>query len=114
MRTAVLEEKKSKFYAFAFECFDDDEIKKQLEILKKEHKKATHFCYAFRLSSPFSEKAVDDGEPNGTAGKPILNVLQKKNLNNICVIVVRYFGGIKLGAGGLVRAYTKVTSSVLS
>ena len=114
MKTAILEEKKSKFYGYAFECFDDGEIKKQLDILKKEHKKATHFCYAFRFTSPFSEKAVDDGEPSGTAGKPILNVLQKKNLQNICVIVVRYFGGIKLGAGGLVRAYTKVTSQVLS
>lgn len=114
MRTFLLEEKKSKFYAFAFECKNEGEIREKLDELKKEHKKATHFCYAFRISAPFAEKAVDDGEPSGTAGRPILNVLQKKDLQNVCVIVVRYFGGIKLGAGGLVRAYTKVTSGVLS
>ena len=59
------------------------------------------------------EKAVDDGEPSGTAGKPILSVIQKKQLKNVCIFVVRYFGGVKLGAGGLVRAYTKASSEVL-
>lgn len=111
MNNSVLfEEKKSKFYGELFYCDNEKDIKNALEELKKKHKKATHICYAYRLSSPFSEKAVDDGEPSGTAGKPILNVLQKKNIQNVCVFIIRYFGGIKLGAGGLVRAYTKTTS----
>ena len=95
-------------------CTTEAEIKDALEFLKKEHKKATHICYAYRLRSPFCEKAVDDGEPSGTAGRPILNVLQKKDIQNVCVFIVRYFGGIKLGAGGLVRAYTKATSLTIS
>ena len=110
MKQVLFEEKKSKFYGYLFECKSEDEVKKQLENLKKEHKKATHFCYAYRMSNPFLEKAVDDGEPGGTAGRPILNVIQKKDVKDCCVIIVRYFGGIKLGAGGLVRAYTKTTS----
>ena len=80
--------------------------KQCLKILEKSTKRrltsATHIVFA--------EKAVDDGEPSGTAGRPILNVLQKRDMKNVCVFVVRYFGGIKLGAGGLVRAYTKTTS----
>ena len=81
-----------------------------LAFLRKEHKKATHICYAYSITSPFAEKAVDDGEPGGTAGRPILNVIQKRGEKNVCVFVVRYFGGIKLGAGGLVRAYTRTAS----
>ena len=114
MNSILFEEKKSKFYGYMLSCESEAEIKKALEDLRKEHKKATHICYAYRLSSPFAEKAVDDGEPSGTAGRPILNVLQKKDLKNVCVFVVRYFGGIKLGAGGLVRAYTKTTSLAVS
>lgn len=110
MNSVFLEEKKSKFYGYIFSCKEEKEIKVVLENLKKENKKATHVCYAYRLRSPFCEKAVDDGEPSGTAGRPILNVLQKRDLQDVCVMVVRFFGGIKLGAGGLVRAYTKITS----
>lgn len=114
MNSTLFEEKKSKFYGYMLNCESEAEIKKAIEELRKEHKKATHICYAYRLKSPFCEKAVDDGEPSGTAGRPILNVLQKKDLQNVCVFVVRYFGGIKLGAGGLVRAYTKTTSLTIS
>lgn len=106
-------EKKSRFIGYLFECKTVDDVQNALADLKKEHKKATHICFAYSLSSPFLEKAVDDGEPNGTAGRPILSVLQKKGVKDICVFVVRYFGGIKLGAGGLVRMYTKTTSEVL-
>ncbi len=106
-------EKKSRFIGYIFECKTVDDVQNALADLKKEHKKATHICFAYSLSSPFLEKAVDDGEPNGTAGRPILSVLQKKGVKDICVFVVRYFGGIKLGAGGLVRMYTKTTSEVL-
>ena len=101
-------EKKSRFIGYIFECKTVDDVQNALADLKKEHKKATHICFAYSLSSPFLEKAVDDGEPNGTAGRPILSVLQKKGVKDICVFVVRYFG-----AGGLVRMYTKTTSEVL-
>lgn len=106
-------EKKSRFLGYLLPCQSVQEIENALEYLKKEHKKATHICYAFSLKNPFMEKAVDDGEPSGTAGRPILSVIQKKGASDIAVFVVRYFGGVKLGAGGLVRAYTKVTSEVL-
>ena len=90
-----------------------EEVQSALSDLRAEHKKATHICYAYSLKNPFMEKAVDDGEPGGTAGRPILSVIQKKGVTDTCVFVVRYFGGIKLGADGLVRAYTKTTSEVL-
>ena len=107
-------EKKSKFLGYRLSCEKLEQIEEALAFLKKEHKKATHICYAYSLACPFLEKAVDDGEPSGTAGRPILSVLQKRGLKNTCVFVVRYFGGIKLGAGGLVRAYTKTTSLSLA
>ncbi len=106
-------EKKSKFLGYLLQCQSLSEVEGALAYLRGVHKKATHICYAYSLKSPFLEKAVDDGEPNGTAGRPILSVMQKRGASNVCVFVVRYFGGIKLGAGGLVRAYTKVTSLVL-
>ena len=106
-------EKKSKFLGYLLLCQSENEIKEALAYLKAEHKKATHICWAGRLSSPFFEKAVDDGEPSGTAGRPILNVLQKKDMQNAVIFVVRYFGGIKLGVGGLVRAYSKVAGELV-
>lgn len=109
-KTVEFIEKKSKFYGYLLENATLDTINNALLQLRAEHKKATHICYAYTVSTPFAEKAVDDGEPGGTAGRPILSVLQKKNIKNVCVFVVRYFGGIKLGAGGLVRAYTRTTS----
>ncbi len=110
---SFVEIKKSKFYAYAFSvsCVSDVDI--ILENLKKEHKKATHICFAYKIVNGVEIiKFNDDGEPSGTAGKPILNVIEKKNLKNILICVVRYFGGIKLGAGGLVRAYSKCASSL--
>ena len=104
------EEKKSIFLGYSKKVKSEEDVKMFLEVLRKAHPVATHICYAYRLKTPFAEKAVDDGEPSGTAGRPILNVLQKRDLQNVCVFIVRYFGGIKLGAGGLVRAYTKATS----
>ena len=108
----LLEVNKSKFYYYKIEG-DLAAFEAELEKIKKEHKKATHVCFAYSFSQPFSEKAWDDGEPKGTAGSPMLSVIQKKKLSNVGVIVVRYFGGIKLGAGGLVRAYTKSASLAL-
>lgn len=109
----LLEEKKSKFYGFLLCNATLDKIQDTLKFLRVEYKKATHICYAYKITSPFAEKAVDDGEPSGTAGRPILSVLQKSGSKDVCVFIVRYFGGIKLGAGGLVRAYTKVTANLL-
>lgn len=86
-------------------------IEEILDKIKKDYPKATHYCYAYIYGE--EKRSSDDGEPGGTAGIPILNVLEKENLNNILVVVVRYFGGIKLGAGGLVRAYTKSVTEAL-
>jgi putative IMPACT (imprinted ancient) family translation regulator len=113
-KTNEIVEKKSKFYGYLLSCTSEDEIKNALEFLKKEHKKATHICWAGRMKSPFFEKAVDDGEPSGTAGRPILGVMQKKDVQNAAVFIVRYFGGVKIGAGGLVRIYAKTTADLLS
>ncbi len=107
-------EKKSKFYGYVYSVENLEQVEKYIALLKKEHKKCTHICYAFNIKSPVNlAKAVDDGEPSGTAGKPIYNVIDKKGLSNILVVVVRYFGGVKLGAGGLVRAYTKCASNAV-
>lgn len=111
-RQVEIIEKKSKFIGYLLENATLESIESALAFLRGEHKKATHICYAYCLQNPFAQKAMDDGEPGGTAGRPILNVLQKKGVQNVCVFVVRYFGGIKLGAGGLVRAYTSVASAL--
>lgn len=97
--------KKSKFIGMMFAVFTKQESEQIIEDVKKQYKDARHVCYAYVLSHPPVEKCHDDGEPKGTAGLPILNVLKKQRLQNILVVVVRYFGGIKLGAGGLIKAY---------
>lgn len=97
--------KKSKFITKLYYIEDVSKVNDIINNLKKEYKKCTHICYAYIIGS--NVKAVDDGEPSGTAGKPILNVLNKKNITNVLCVTIRYFGGIKLGASGLTRAYTK-------
>lgn len=110
----LIEIKKSKFYGYSYKIDKVEDVKQILDNLKKEHKKATHICYAYKIINGAEfVKFSDDGEPSGTAGKPIFNVIDKKKLNNILVVVVRYFGGVKLGAGGLVRAYTNCASELL-
>ena len=105
-----LEIKNSKFITLLIKINNPD-ITNILEDIKKNYPKATHYCYAYIYND--IKKSSDDGEPGGTAGLPILNVIEKENLNNILVVVVRYFGGIKLGAGGLIRAYTKSVTEAL-
>ena len=100
----TIEIKKSKFITKLYKIDNINEINSILEEINNEHKNATHICFAYILEG--KEKCSDDGEPSGTAGLPILNILKKKNLTNILAVVIRYFGGIKLGAGGLVRAYS--------
>lgn len=95
---------KSKFVCLLIPIREVLEVGKELDLVKQEFVGATHYCYAYICGS--EKRASDDGEPSGTAGMPILNVLEKQNLNYILCVVVRYFGGIKLGAGGLVRAYS--------
>ena len=97
--------KNSRFITMLFKYNDNDDINKYLDIAKEKYPKATHYCYAYITES--FKKSSDNGEPGGTAGAPMLNVLEKENLINVLAITIRYFGGIKLGAGGLVRAYSK-------
>lgn len=104
--------KKSKFIAHSFIVHNIEDVSQKLKFLEKKHNDATHICYAYSIL-PNIEKCFDDGEPQGTAGKPILDCIKKNNINNVLVAVVRYFGGIKLGAGGLVRAYSSGVSGVL-
>lgn len=102
---------KSKFITKLFSVNNINEVNQILNNIKKEYNDSTHICFAYILEN--TEKCSDDGEPSGTAGLPILNVLKKNNLTNVLAIVIRYFGGIKLGAGGLVRAYTNSITEIL-
>lgn len=104
---------KSKFISFAYSVSSEEDCKAFLEGISNQYSDATHICFAYLLTSPRIEKCSDNGEPSGTAGKPILEVIKKKKLENVLCIVVRYFGGKKLGAGGLVRAYTTSANDVL-
>ena len=100
LNTYTLEVKKSKFICYYYEVNTVEEVKNIIESLKKEHKKARHIPYAYKIDQII--KKSDDKEPSGTSGMPII---EKNNLNHVLIAVVRYFGGIKLGAGGLIRAY---------
>lgn len=104
----------SKFLSFAYPINSEEDIKPILAQLKTEHPKANHHCWAMRLGTDRSVFRInDDGEPSGTAGRPILNVLLSKNITNITVIVVRYFGGTLLGVPGLINAYRTATEEAL-
>ncbi|MGN1295916.1 MAG: IMPACT family protein [Bacilli bacterium] len=100
---STIEIKKSKFICLFIPLQDDKLVNGSLSEVKKEYPKATHYCYAYRINK--KEKSNDDGEPSGTAGRPILEFLIKNELEDILCVVIRYFGGIKLGASGLIRAY---------
>lgn len=111
---ALFKDKGSKFLAFAYPVENDRQIKDILNHLKKEHHTANHHCYAYRLGADkLNFRANDDGEPNNTAGKPILGQLQSNDLTNILVVVVRYFGGTLLGVSGLIHAYKSSAAEVL-
>ena len=103
---------KSKFIAYSFCLQSFEQIDTFLQEIKQKYADATHICYAYKFFG--NEKAVDNGEPQGTAGKPILECIKKQNLSNVLVVVVRYFGGIKLGAGGLTRAYGNLAQKVIA
>ena len=103
---SVYREKGSKFIGYAFPVTDEDQVKQHITQLKKEHYNARHWCYAWQLGTSYENYRVnDDGEPSNSAGMPILGQLQSFHLTNTLIVVVRYFGGTKLGVGGLMQAY---------
>ena len=112
--SSEMEVKKSRFIGYASHVDSWSEAQLQIDAIKKEHPKARHWCYAFCAGvNPVNERCSDDGEPTGTAGAPILNAIRSERLSDTVCVVVRYFGGIKLGAGGLIRAYGNAARQVL-
>lgn len=102
----LFKDKNSKFYGYAFPVTNEDNIKSHIESLKKQHHSARHWCYAYQLGTEKTTyRANDDGEPSNSAGQPIYGQIQSFNVTNILIVVVRYFGGVKLGVGGLINAY---------
>lgn len=111
----IYKEKGSKFLAFAYPIFSEDDFKVYQQELKKLHHDARHHCYAFKLGLTENEyRYSDDGEPNNSAGKPIYGQILSKNLTNVGIVVVRYFGGTKLGVGGLITAYKEAAADALN
>ncbi|MBI2281318.1 MAG: YigZ family protein [Bacteroidetes bacterium] len=111
----IYKEKGSKFLAFAFPIFSEEEFKTHLSQLKKDYHDARHHCFAFKLGLTENEyRYSDDGEPNNSAGKPIYGQILSKNITNVGIVVVRYFGGTKLGVGGLVTAYKEAAADALN
>lgn len=106
-------EKKSRFISYLACVRTEGEAKEFIAEIQKKHRDATHNCYAYRLRTPRVERFSDDGEPAGTAGMPMLEVMKKEDVYDVCVVVTRYFGGILLGGGGLIRAYSKGVSNAL-
>ena len=105
---------KSRFIGYASPCTDESEAVSFLQRIRDEHKTATHHCYAYIIGKNSGiMRYSDDGEPGGTAGMPIMDVMRLKGIVNCCVVVVRYFGGVLLGTGGLVRAYTQSAQAAL-
>jgi uncharacterized YigZ family protein len=111
----LYKEKGSKFIAIAFPVFSEEVFKEKLQELKKEYHDARHFCYAYKLGLTENEyRYNDDGEPNNSAGAPIFGQIQSFSLTNIAIIVIRYFGGTKLGVGGLIKAYKEASKDALT
>ena len=110
----LFKEKNSKFFGYAFPVTTEDEIKSHLDKLRKKHFGAGHFCYAFQLGTDtLFFRINDDGEPNNSAGMPIYGQIQSFGLTNVLVVVVRFFGGVKLGVGGLISAYKTAAQMAL-
>ncbi len=113
--SAETEIKKSLFLTYLYPIDSEESAQQYLDALRKEHYKATHHCYAYSVGiETAAVKCSDDGEPSGTAGKPILSVIEHRQLRNIMIVVIRYFGGIKLGTGGLTRAYSQCASEAVA
>jgi uncharacterized YigZ family protein len=113
--TGVYREKGSKFIAYSYPVYSEKEVKQKLEEVRKLEHSARHHCYAYVLHADKSAwRMNDDGEPSSSAGKPILRQIQSNNLTNILIIVVRYFGGVKLGISGLIRSYKTAASNAIT
>ncbi len=111
----IFRDRGSRFIGFAFPVKNTEEISAHLEVLRKDHHGARHHCYAYRLGADHSAYRVnDDGEPSGTAGKPIFGQIQSTGVTDVLIVVVRYFGGALLGVGGLINAYRTVASEALA
>jgi uncharacterized YigZ family protein len=111
----IFKDRGSKFLAFAHNVSSEDEIKEILVSYKKRFHDARHHCYAWQIgTNELKFRSFDDGEPSGTAGKPILNQIQSAELTNIIIVVIRYFGGVLLGTGGLINAYRSAAADALS
>ena len=113
--TSLFKEKGSKFYGFAYPINKKEDVETYLEEIKQEHPKARHICSAFLLGSGNEEYYItnDDGEPSNSAGAPILGQIRSYGITNVYIAVVRYFGGVKLGVGGLIQAYKKTASEAI-
>lgn len=110
----LFKEKNSKFYGYAFPVLNEEDVKVHLEQLKKQHFSARHWCYAYQIGTEkIAFRANDDGEPNNSAGMPIYGQIQSFEVTNILIVVVRYFGGVKLGVGGLISAYKTAAQMAL-
>ncbi len=110
----LFKDKNSKFFGYAFPVLNEDDVKLHIESLKKQHHAARHWCYAYQIGTDdIKYRANDDGEPNNSAGMPIYGQIQSYNVTNILIIVVRYFGGVKLGVGGLINAYRTAAKMAL-
>lgn len=102
----LFKDKNSKFFGYAFPVKTEEAVKQHIEDLKKQHHQARHWCYAYQISTEtITYRANDDGEPNNSAGMPIYGQIQSFDVTNVLIVVVRYFGGVKLGVGGLINAY---------
>jgi putative IMPACT (imprinted ancient) family translation regulator len=110
LNESYFEIKKSKFYGFSYEVNNEEEINKILDSLRNEHKKAKHVVYAYKINEIM--KKSDDKEPSNSAGKPLYDLINYKNLNNILIVVIRYFGGTLLGKGLLTRSYMNTASKL--
>ena len=111
---ALFKEKGSKFIGYVYPVTSEDEVKMHVDALKKKHHTARHWCYAWQLGiEEIHYRANDDGEPNNTAGQPIYGQILSKDITNVLVVVVRYFGGTKLGVGGLISAYKTTAKLIL-
>ena len=108
-----LVEKRSRFLGHVWPVESEGEARARIEEIRKKHYDARHHCWCYRIREGGVERYSDDGEPQGTAGQPMLNVFQREGVTNVCCVVTRYFGGILLGAGGLVRAYTQSAKDAL-
>ena len=114
LEPSLFKDKNSKFLGYAFPVQNENEVKTHLEALKKEHHAARHWCYAYQIGTEtLIYRANDDGEPNNSAGMPIYGQIQSFEVTNILIVVVRYYGGVKLGVGGLITAYKTSAQQVL-